>query len=415
MTKNPIVVGLDVGTYFTKIAVAKKLREEKEPSIIALGVSPTEGMRKGVVVDIKDVTRSIVIALESASKMIQEDITSVHISLNGDQIICKNTSGKVAVSRADGEVTEDDLNRVYQTANPGPSGQNKMILDIIPKSFTLDEETEIKHPVGMNGIRLELDAVLVESTIPPIKNLEKFINDAGLHILSSETAIITSSSAILTKKQKELGVIVIDMGAGTTSFAVYEEGRLIHFKILPIGSAHITSDIAIGMRIPVDLAEKVKIMFGYAMESHIPNDKRVKIDLSKINEEEVGTYSVNFLSGIIEARLKEIFSLISKDLREIGREGLLPAGVILVGGGANLRSIIDLAKRELKLPVKIAIPRGVEGSVADVDNPMFATLVGLLLTGFSEQNTMESNQSFEEKSNFINNIWNKIVKIFIPE
>lgn len=347
-----------------------------------MGVAPTEGVRRGVVIDIQDVTRSINEALDIASKMIEEDIKSVYISINGAYIKSHLTSGKIAISRVDGEVIEEDKDRVMVNANPGPSGQNKEIIGVIPKTYTLDEETGIKNPVGMNGIRLEVEALIIENNSSSMKNLEKCINNLGLAIKDQEIGIIAAAQSVLTKKQKDLGVAVIDMGSGTTSMAVYEEGHLIHIGVIPIGANHITNDLAIGLRTSIEVAEKVKLKYGVALEKSLGDTDKLKIDLAKIDAEEEGVFPVPYIASIIEARLKEIFELIIQELKKIDRNGLLPAGVVLVGGGANLKAIADLAKQELKLPIKIGSPQGVEGSIADVDNPIYANLVGLIKSEF---------------------------------
>ena len=398
MPKNEIIVGLDIGTSFTKMAIGKRLREDKTPSIIALGVAPTEGVRRGVVIDIQDVTRSINEALDIASKMIEEDIKSVYISINGAYIKSHLTSGKIAISRGDGEVTEEDKDRVMVNANPGPSGQNKEVIGVIPKTYTLDEETGIKNPVGMNGIRLEVEALIIENNSSSMKNLEKCIHNLGLSIEDQEIGIIAAAQSVLTKKQKDLGVAVIDMGAGTTSMAVYEEGHLIHIGVIPIGANHITNDLAIGLRTSIEVAEKVKLKYGVALEKSLGDTAKLKIDLAKIDAVEEGVFPIPYIASIIEARLKEIFELITQELKKIDRDGLLPAGVVLVGGGANLKAIADLAKQELKLPIKIGSPQGVEGSIADVDNPIYANLVGLIKSEFEH---IEDNPEPRDISNAI--------------
>jgi|688.fasta_scaffold00955_8 cell division protein FtsA len=410
MTKNEIIVGLDVGTSFTKMAIGKRLREDKTPSIIALGIAPSEGVRKGVVTDIPDATKSISEALDYASKMIEEDIKGIIISLNGSHIKSHIATGKVAVSKADGEVTEDDINRVINNANPGPSGQNKEIIDIIPKTYILDEETGIKNPVGMNGIRLEIEALIIENNSSSIKNLEKCIYNLGLKVDSQEVGVIASAESVLTKKQKDLGVAVIDLGSGTTSIAVYEEGHLIHIGVIPIGANHITNDLAIGLRTSIEVAEKVKLKYGLALEKALGENSKLKIDLSKIDSGEEGVFPIAYIASIIEARSREIFGLIIQELKKIERDGLLPAGVVLVGGGANLKAMADLAKQELKLPVKIGVPQGVEGSIADVDNPIYANLVGLIKGGFPPP----IGDDMSSKSNISNTVKKNSSKIFNP-
>lgn len=410
MQKNEIIVGVDIGTSVTKIAVGKRLREDKTPSIIALGTSYSEGVKRGVIVDIQDATRSINEALDYTSKMIEEDIKEVIISLNGSHIKSHFTTGKVAVSRVDGEVTEEDVNRVITNSNPGPSGQNKEIIEIIPKTYILDEETGIKNPIGMNGIRLEVEALIVENNSSSFKNLEKCINNLGLKIDSQEIGIIASANSVLTKKQKDLGVAVVDLGAGTTSMAVYEEGHIIHIGVIPIGATHITNDLAIGLRTSIEVAEKVKLKYGVALEKALGDNSKLKIDLSKVDSGEEGVFPISYIANIIEARSKEIFELIKQELQKIERDGLLPAGVVLVGGGANLKVIADLAKQELKLPVKIGIPQGVEGSIADVDNPIYANLVGLIKGGF--EHTIGDDVG--SKNNISNTVKKSSSKIFNP-
>lgn len=420
MIQNEIIVGLDIGTSFTKMAIGKRLREDKTPSIIALGVSPSEGVRRGIITDIQDVTRSINQVLEYTSKMIEEDVKEICISINGAHITSYLTSDKIAISRGDGNVTEEDVNRVLTNANPGPSSQNKEILSIIPKTYNLDEETGIKNPVGMNGIRLEVEALVVENTSSSMKNLEKCIDNLGLKIQSQEIGIIASAQSVLTKKQKDLGVAVIDLGAGTTSIVVYEEGHLIHIGVIPIGANHITNDLAIGLRTSIEVAEKVKLKYGTALEKTLGENTKLKIDLSKIDSAEEGVFPLPYIASIIEARSKEIFELITKELKKIERDGLLPAGVVLVGGGSNLKAIVDLAKKELKLPVKIGIPQGVEGSIADVDNPIYANLVGLIKSEFdhipySQGSKDNLSNAMKKSSSKIFNPIQRLLKVVFPD
>lgn len=421
MTKNEIIVGLDIGTSFTKMAIGKRLREDKNPSIIALGVAPSEGVKRGVVIDIQDATHSIGEALEYTSKMVEEDIKDICISLNGALIKSYLASDKVAVSRIDGEVTAEDVNRVINNVKPIPSSQNKEVIGIIPKTYTLDEETGIKNPIGMNGIRLEVEALIVENNISSIKNLEKCIHNLGLRGEAQEIGIIASAKSVLTKKQKDLGVAVIDLGAGTTSIAVYEEGHLIHIGVIPVGANHITNDLAIGLRTSIEVAEKIKLKYGVALEKALGETAKLKIDLAKVDTEEEGIFPIAYIASIIEARLKEIFELVIQELKKIDRDGLLPAGVVLVGGGANLKAIADLAKQELKLPVKIGTPQGVEGSIADVDNPIYANLVGLIKTEFEHIDETQGSRhshissAMKKNSSKIFNPIQKLLKTIFPD
>jgi cell division protein FtsA len=272
----------------------------------------------------------------------------------------------------------------------------------------------------MNGIRLEVEALIVENNSSSIKSLEKCVHNLGLKVASQEIGIIASANSVLTKKQKDLGVAVIDLGAGTTSIAVYEEGHIIHIGVIPVGANHITNDLAIGLRTSIEVSEKIKLKYGVALEKSLGESAKLKIDLSKIDSEEEGIFPVAYIASIIEARSKEIFELITQELKKIERDGLLPAGVVLVGGGANLKAIADLAKQELKLPVKIGTPQGVEGSIADVDNPIYANLVGLIKSEFdhieySQDSKDNLSNVMKKSSSKILNPIQKLLKMVFPD
>lgn len=419
MSKEPIVVGLDIGTYWTKVAVAKRLRDEQNPSVLALGVEPTSGVRKGVVVDIHDTVHSITEAFGIASKMIEDDIHSVVLAIDGAHLTARRVRGKVAVSRADGEVTEEDVDRVLKAAEQAPTSANRRIIEMIRTSFTLDEESGVKNPVGMSGIRLEVEALQIEGSASALKNLEKCVLDAGLSISHEVISPVASAEAVLDKRQKELGVAVVDIGAGTTSLAVYEEGKLIHLAVIPIGAGHITNDLAIALKAPIEVAEKVKLKYGYATPELVRGDINTVISLSKIASEETGECTRGFVAEVIEARLREIFDHVNEELHVIERDKMLPAGIVLTGGGANTRGVVDLGKEVLELPVKVGVPTGVEGSIADVDGPHFAALVGLLKLGFSDEEMIFENPSGGNRSGGegggVVGWFSNTIKMLIPE
>lgn len=383
MPKETIIVGLDVGSCFIRTVVAKMRADQTRPQIIGTGQVPSFGLRRGVVVDIEEAVKNISQSIQEAERSSGLSIERVYVSLSGNHITSRTSKGVVAVSRADGEISREDVERAINAASAISLSPNREILHIIPRSFSVDDQRGIKDPAGMNGVRLEVDALIIEGATPFIKNLTKCISEVGLEIEGLILAPLAASRATLTKRQKELGVLALDLGGGTASLTVFEEGDIIHSCVLPIGSSHITSDIAIGLRSNIDLAEKVKLEYGSALVSEI--SKKDNINLSKLTEEEKGVIPRVQVAEIIEARLSEIFDLVNKELRKIDRQGLLPAGVVLLGGGAKIPSLVDLAKAGLKLPAQVGFPLELEGIVEEVDDPAFATAIGLVLWSIDER------------------------------
>jgi cell division protein FtsA len=256
---------------------------------------------------------------------------------------------------------------------------NREILHVIPKDFSVDGQVGIKDPVGMTGIRLEVDSQIIEASIPFVKNLTKCVMQAGVDIDDLVLSPLASAQAVLTKRQKELGVVLIELGGGTTGMVAFEEGDLLHTAVLPVGSNYITNDLAIGLRTAVDVAEVVKLEYGTALPNSVKKDE--EINLSKLDKHEEGWVSRHHVAEIIQARLEEIFSMVNKELKIVGRDGQLPAGAILTGGGAKLAGVVELAKKELRLPVQIGFPSNISTIIDRVDDPAYATAVGLVLWG----------------------------------
>lgn len=377
MATTQILVGLDIGTTTIRVVAGKKENEAASPSIIGVGEAPSAGVRRGVIVDIEDAVTSISTALEKAERMTGIPTDHAAVSVNGAHAVALESHGVIAVSRADGEITENDVVRAIDASQAIQIPTNREILHVIPKDFTVDGQGGIKDPVGMTGIRLEVDSQIVEASIPFIKNLTKCVMQAGIDIDDLVLGPLAASQAVLTRRQKELGVVLIDLGGGTTGLAVFEEGELLHTTILPVGGGHITNDIAIGLRTSVDLAELVKIEYGQAMASGIKKDEQ--INLSKLDKNEDGQVSRHHLAEIIEARLEEIFRMVNKELKGVGRDGQLPAGAVLTGAGAKLPGIVELAKRELRLPVAVGFPSNILTIIDRVDDPAYATAIGLVL------------------------------------
>jgi len=418
MSKNEVIVGIDIGSSNVRTVVAQIFPEEELPRVVGVGIAPAEGMRHGVIIDIDEAVRSIKESIRQAEMISGVRINSATVSLGGSHITSQSSKGVVAVGRADGEVEEDDVERVINAAQAISIPPNKEIVHVIPCNYSLDEQKNIKDPLGMNGVRLEADTLIIEGSAPHIKNLVKCFEQAGIAIRELVLAPLSASKAVLSKRQKELGVVLVDIGGGTTSLAVYEENELLHTGILPFGGSNITNDVAIGLRTSIDVAEKVKIEFGSVTPKEI--SKKDEIDLSQIDTTEEGCVSRQHVAEIMEARLEEIFTLVNKELKAIGRERLLPAGVVLVGGGAKVPGAVDLAKNVLGLPTQVGFPVPLGGLVDKVDDPAFASTVGLLL--WELENGGEGNNVtgfFKDKMSGMMPDWShdwlkKIKKTFLP-
>jgi cell division protein FtsA len=348
LPKEHYIVGLDIGTQNLRVVQAKIDEATGALSVIGASSVPSAGMRKGVIVDIEEAVSSVSAVLEKVERMTGVPVTHANISVGGNHITCIESKGVIAVSRADGEISENDVIRVIDASQAISIPPNREVIHVIPKTFTLDGQTGIKDPVGMTGIRLEVETIIIHGALPFLKNLNKAILQTGLEVDQLVLNPLAAGTAVLNKRQKELGVALIDLGAGTTSLAVYEENNLLHTAIIPVGSMHITNDIAIGLRCTIETAEKIKLMYGSAGVDQI--DKHQVIDMSKIDPEEQERVSRLDVVEIMEARLEEIFDLVNRELKKIGRDGKLPAGIVLTGGGSELPGITEFAKRRNRGP-----------------------------------------------------------------
>ncbi|MDD4351533.1 MAG: cell division protein FtsA [Candidatus Gracilibacteria bacterium] len=378
MKSEPVYVGLDIGSSKVRTVIGVAANEEqKMPNVIGVGVSQVNGMRRGQIVDVEEVINSITASIEEAERMAGEPVDHASINLSSKGLLALNTKGFISVGRQDGEITEDDLARVLEAAQAVSIPPNQKVIQVIPKSYTVDDQTGILDPVGMTGIRLEVEAHVITSSLPNLKNITKCVHQTGVDIDDFVPNSLAAAEAVLSKKQKELGVVVIDLGAGCTDVAVFEEGSVLHTAVIPVGAAHITNDIAIGLRTSIDTAEKIKIEYGSCLPSEIRGNDN--IDLSSISNIDSQVVSRKMLAEIIEARLQEIFALVEDELHKIDRSGSLPAGAVLTGAGVKTPGLVDLAKNLLSLPVQIGFPLEMGGLVDRIDDPAYATSIGLLL------------------------------------
>lgn len=379
MAKHRIIAGLDVGNSKIRVAVAVLEPDQTLPNVIGVGVSPCNGLRKGNVIDVEEAVSNISAALEDAERMAGEPIHHVFLGISGDHIASQDSKGVIAISHSGNEIIEDDVDRVLEAAQAVSIPSNRRILRIIPKSFTVDEQMGIKYPVGMTGIRLEVLAHLVTGLVPAVKNIEKCVHQAGVDINDIIPCGLAAAESVLTKRQKELGAVVIDVGSGGTNVVVFEEGTVLHSASLPVGGENVTNDIAIGLRTSIDTAEKIKIEYGTC----IPEDvqERETIDLSLMSKIDTATVSKKHLAEIIQARYHEIFLMVKDELAKVQRDGMLPAGAILTGAAVKMPGVIDLSREILNLPVQIGFPTNYEGVVDKIEDPAYAGVIGLVIWG----------------------------------
>jgi cell division protein FtsA len=377
-------IGLDIGS--TKVTCIVGLQEDGggTPSVIGVGVAPTNGMRKGIVVDIEETVTSITAAVDEAERISGIGIDRATISIDGGHVSSMNSKGVIAVGRADQEITVEDLRRAEEAATAVQLPPNREILQVFPRSYTVDGQTNIKDPVGMHGVRLEVESHIITGATPAIKNLNRSIYQAGIDIEGQVLVPLAAARAVLTKRQKELGVAVIDIGGGTTGLAVYEEGDVLYSSILPIGAGHITNDLAIGLRTNIDVAEKIKLKYVKAHPGKVNVNEKIRIEELEGDDMLVSRRELNRIAG---ARLEEIFQMVRDELQKVGKDVMLPAGVVLTGGGAKLDGIEEFAKQALQLPVIIGKPEGLSGIVDKIHDPAFAAPVGLMLENMAHAGT----------------------------
>ncbi len=401
MAKTKIITGLDVGTSSIKTIVAQQNLDQSSIEILGTAIVPSKGLRKGIVIDIDQTSKDIRESIQKVQDLSGENIDSVCVNLNGSHIFGVLGQGSVVTSRADQRISQEDINRVLQAAQTVSLSPNKEILHVFPKEFIIDQDKGIKNPLNLCGLKLEVETLIFGGFSPYIKNLTTAVLNAGLKINDLIISPLAIARAVLTNRQKELGVAIIDIGAETTNLAVFEEGNLIHVAVFPLGGSSFTSDIAICFRIDIDIAERIKLEYGISSPEFV--DKKEKIEISEISIPL--SFPRTELAEIIEARFLEIFDLINKELKKISKNIFLPAGIILTGGGAKIPNIVDLARKELKLPCQIGFSQEVSPEIEDIS--LFSAL-GLALW---DKDLKKEKPPFGKE---IISKFKKIFKVFIP-
>ena len=377
--KNSIVVGLDIGT--SKVCAIVGEMTEHGVEIIGLGSHPSQGLRKGVVINIESTVNSIKKAVEEAGLMAGCEIHTVFTGISGGHIKAFNSHGIVAVKNK--EVAQRDLERVIDAAKAVAIPMDREVLHVLPQDYIIDEQDGIKDPLGMSGVRLEAKVHIITGSVTAAQNIIKCCNRTGLNVAEIVLAPLAAAEAVLSDEERELGVMLVDMGGGTTDIAVYHDGTLKHTAVLGIGGNHVTNDIAAGLRTPFHDAERIKRRYGYAKARMATAEERVEVP--SVGGKGAGTVSRQILCEIIEPRLDEIFELIQREVAKSGYEGSLASGVVITGGSMLLPGAVEVAERTFGLPVRLGVPAHVGGLVDVIDSPAYSAGVGLVLHGMKRQ------------------------------
>ncbi len=398
MAKDKVVCGIDVGS--SKIAtLIATIGEDERINLIGVAATNSKGIKKGQIVDIEEAVEAITESVESAERMAGYSISSAYVSLGGPQIESINSHAVVAVAEPAGEIKEGDILRVNDAARAIALPSSREILHVIPRTFTVDGQEGIRDPIGMTGIRLETDTHIISGATTSIRNLAKSIGMVGVNVDELVFSGIASSQAVLTDTEKELGVVLVDIGGETTDVVIFVDGAIAYSAVIPLGGRHITSDIAVGLRISLESAEKVKQFLGKPIrQPAIPEGEKeprkkeeevldikalgISEDVQKISRKAV-------VDSIIRPRLQEIFKYIGKEIKKSGFGTQIPSGLVMCGGAALTIGMLDQAKYVLGFPARLGKIEGFIGLTDEIDSPIFATVAGLILYGTKQTTTSE--------------------------
>lgn len=370
MAKRNLVCGMDIGTSHVR-AIVGEINIDGSINVIGVGTSPSEGLKKGVIVDLDKTVDAITHAVEEAERMVGTAIPSTYLGIVGSQVGLVNNRGVVAVSGDDKEITEDDVERVMQAARVIALPPDREIIDVIPREFIVDGYDGIRDPIGMVGVRLEVDAMIITGMVTSIRNLVRCVERAGLEIEGMVLNSLANAEIALSRDEKELGAVLIDIGGGTTEVAVFQNGHIKNVAVLPVGGDYITNDIAVGLRTTIQYAEKLKLEHGVAIPGMVAENAMV--ELPQLTGKEARKVPVRELAMIIEPRLVEILHLAQQELQNMGIRDQLPAGVVLTGGVSLTRGVVDLTEQIFSASARVAQP-----GYVGVKSPIYSTSVGII-------------------------------------
>lgn len=398
-------VGIDVGTTMIRCVVGHVDTTTGTPTIVGVGEYPNSGMRKGSVSNLNGPSEAIDKALGDAERMSGYQVNDATVSINGSHILSTRTDGMIAVGMSDHEVNEEDLYRIEDVATTGKVPANRKILKVVPFNYTLDGQGGIKDPLGMTGTRLEISANVVSAMAPYVANLEKAVEGATVRPNDVIPSVMAAATAVLDDSQMENGVAVIDLGGATTGVAVYEEGDLQYVGVVPYGGVNVTNDLAIGLKIDPEIAEKVKLQHASAVNRNKSSKVTVKHDKETLE------FDIADIDEIVEARLEEIFEAVNKELEKAGRAGRLPSGAVLAGGASNMKSIVDFAKNQLGVAVRRGKAKGYGGVVDNVNKPEFAAAIGLMLADINPDGyhsvAADASKTGAKSGGFLSSLFNR--------
>ncbi|MCL5004156.1 MAG: cell division protein FtsA [Patescibacteria group bacterium] len=380
MPKDRIVAGIDIGSH--KICTIISQVSENKISVIGVSSTPSKGIKKGVVVDIDQAVAAISQSLEASERMAGYAVTSAFIGVDGSHISSLNSKGVVAVSSSDGEISEEDVARATEAAQAISIPTSQEIIHVIPRDFIVDSQEGVKNPVGMSGIRLEVETNIIYGSATSLRNLTKCVAQVGVDVSDLVFSGIAASQSVLTDTEKELGTVLVDVGAGTTKICIFEGGSPYYSSVLPIGGQNITNDLAIGLRTSIETAEKAKIKLSQM--SREENGEEITIPgLGADGATE--SVSRKNLEEIVRVRLSEIFSLVGAEVKKSGLLGKVAGGLVLTGGGSETRGAAEVARSVLKMPVRLGAPTGVTGLIDEIVGPAYSGSVGLVIYGSKAQ------------------------------
>ena len=384
-TERNLLVGIDIGT--SKIVtLVGEVMEDGKINLISMGTYPSKGLKRGVVVNI-DAT---VASNQSSVAAAESQIHSAYTGISGSHVKSLNSHGIVAIR--DQEVTQTDVDRVLDAAKAVAIPADQKILHVLPQQYIIDHQDGIREPIGMSGVRLEANVHIVTGAVSAAQNIIKCLKRCGLDVVDVILEQVASSYAVLTEDEKELGVCLVDIGAGTTDIAIFQNGAIRHTAVIPIAGDQVTADIAIALRTPTASAEAIKMKYATALSEDVGGDEMLEID--GMGEKSAQSISRRLLAQVVEARYEELFNMVKLELKRSGFEKRIAAGIVLTGGGASIQGGLMLAESIFKVPVRLGVPMGVQGLSDVIHNPSYATGVGLLLYGLQEQNAMYT-QDFE--------------------